>query len=133
MRSKKKQDIHPKEKELEAISIRCEKNNYLGVAIKELRIEKGLTQDAAADLAGITLSMWHAYESGRTRAPLETVIEIAKAFEVSPFALVARALDKSKYFDPVYELTIQDYQNLEENEIKNYRKRKLSEKLEALC
>lgn len=112
--------------------IKCEKNNYFGEALKEIRLEKGLTQEQASQLLDITQAMWSAYEVGKSRPDLDTVISIAKLLKISPFALIGRSLDKSKYFDPIYELSFNDYELIEKNVIDKFRKDKITKKLKAL-
>lgn len=112
--------------------IKCERSNYFGEALRELRLEKGLTQEKASQMLNITQAMWSAYEVGKSRPDLDTVISIAKAFKISPFALIGRSLDKSKYFDPVFELSFNEYENIEKNVVDKLRKDKITEKLQSL-
>jgi len=106
--------------------IKCERNNYFGEALKELRIEKKLTQEQASQLLNITQAMWSAYEVGKSRPDLDTVIKIAMLLKVSPFALIGRSIDKSKYFNPVSDLTFNDYERVEKDVIDELRKEKIS-------
>jgi transcriptional regulator with XRE-family HTH domain len=63
----------------------------LGSAIKRLRKQQGLTQEALAHEAGITTGTLSRTESGETSPSWRTVQHIAKALGVSPADLVAAA------------------------------------------
>ncbi len=59
------------------------KNNYFGRVLKELRIEKGLSQRRMGELLGFcnqTVSFW---ESGQREPDLDTLIRVAEFFDVS--------------------------------------------------
>ena len=59
------------------------KNNIFGKRLKELRIEKGLSQQKLGECLGFcnqTISFW---ESGNREPDLDTLLEIANFFEVS--------------------------------------------------
>lgn len=56
--------------------------------IKEIRQERGLSQEAAARLAGISWATWQRTESGATSPDIETLKKIAKALGVEPGSLV---------------------------------------------
>ena len=59
------------------------KNNILGKRLKELRIEKGLSQQKLGEILGFcnqTISFW---ESGSREPDLDALVEIAHYFEVS--------------------------------------------------
>lgn len=58
-------------------------NNEFGKRLKELRIEKKLSQRELGDVFGVcnqTISFW---ESGSREPDLDTLVKIAKFFEVS--------------------------------------------------
>lgn len=55
----------------------------LGEMIKELRINKGLTQKQLGDLCGMADSAIRRYESGRANPKIETIKKIADALGVS--------------------------------------------------
>ena len=58
------------------------KNNIFGKRLKELRIEKGLSQQKLGGIFGFcnqTISFW---ESGSREPDLDTLVEIAHYFEV---------------------------------------------------
>ena len=60
------------------------KNNVFGKRLKELRIEKGLSQQKLGELLGFcnqTISFW---ESGSREPDLDTLVKIAHYFEI-PF------------------------------------------------
>lgn len=59
------------------------KNNVFGKKLKELRIEKGLSQRKLGEVFNVcnqTVSFW---ESGSREPDLDTLVEIAHFFEVS--------------------------------------------------
>ncbi len=58
------------------------KNNLFGKKLKELRLEKGLSQQALGKELGFcnqTISFW---ESGSREPDLDTLIKVAKYFDV---------------------------------------------------
>ena len=58
------------------------KNNVFGKKIKELRIEKGLSQQKLGEILGFcnqTISFW---ENGSREPDLDTLVKIARYFEV---------------------------------------------------
>ena len=58
-------------------------NNIFGKRLKELRTEKGLSQQKLGEIFGFcnqTISFW---ESGSREPDLDTLLEIAHYFEVS--------------------------------------------------
>lgn len=58
-------------------------NNYLGKTIKELRLEEGISQRELGNRLNVcnqTVSFW---ESGQREPDLDTLLKIAKYFEVS--------------------------------------------------
>ena len=59
------------------------KNNYFGKQLKELRIEKGLSQRELGEIFSVcnqTISFW---ETGSREPDLDTLIKIAHYFEVN--------------------------------------------------
>lgn len=50
--------------------------------IREVREDHGLTQQAVAELLHIGQRTYSDYESGRTRIPLESVILLARYYDV---------------------------------------------------
>ncbi len=55
----------------------------LGVRLKELREERDLTQEQAAELAGLHAKHIGVVESGKTNATFATIVALAYAYEVS--------------------------------------------------
>ena len=58
-------------------------NNYLGKTIKELRLEEGISQRELGNRLNVcnqTVSFW---ESGQREPDLDTLLKIAKYFEVT--------------------------------------------------
>ena len=59
------------------------KNNTFGKRLKELRVEKGLSQQKLGEVLGFcnqTISFW---EMGSREPDLDTLVEIAHFFDVS--------------------------------------------------
>lgn len=59
------------------------RNNIFGKNLKELRLEKGLSQQKLGEILGFcnqTISFW---ENGSREPDLDTILEIAQYFEVS--------------------------------------------------
>ncbi len=59
------------------------KNNVFGKRLKECRIEKGLSQQKLGETLGFcnqTISFW---ENGSREPDLDTLLKIAKFFEIS--------------------------------------------------
>ena len=59
------------------------KNNYFGKQLKELRVEKGLSQRELGKVFNVcnqTISFW---ETGSREPDLDTLVEIAHYFDVS--------------------------------------------------
>lgn len=76
----------------------CSNENHLGKTLREMRLEKKMSQVKAAQLAGITQSQWSAYELGKTNLTFDAILRIAKAIKIDPSELLRRSLDKVKYF-----------------------------------
>lgn len=58
-------------------------NNYLGKTIKELRLEEGISQRELGERMNVcnqSISFW---ENGQREPDLDTLIKIAKYFQVS--------------------------------------------------
>jgi len=59
------------------------KNNFFGEKLKELRIEKGLSQRKLGEIFGVcnqTVSFW---ETGSREPDMDTLVNIADYFDVS--------------------------------------------------
>ena len=54
-----------------------------GERLKEIRIEKGLTQDRLSDAVGITQASISAYEAQKMSPTAEVIITFCKFFQVS--------------------------------------------------
>ena len=55
----------------------------IGVRLKELRIDKGLTQKELADILKTNNSSICDWECGRTEPSIEMILSICRLFEVS--------------------------------------------------
>lgn len=60
----------------------------VGIVIRRLRKEKGLSQEVFSGLAGIARSHLSMIESGDKKANFETLWKIANAFNIPPHELV---------------------------------------------
>ena len=60
----------------------------IGKRIRQKRIEKNLTQEALADMVGVTSPHFSNIETGKTKLSLPTLIAIANALSVSPDVLL---------------------------------------------
>ena len=107
------------------LEISCEFNNYFGEALKELRISRNMKQYEAAELLKITPAQWSVYESGKSRPNLDTIIKICDFMSVSPLALLAKSLDKSKYAGTGLELSFDEYENITSKAIEKHRRSKV--------
>lgn len=62
----------------------------LGQTIRELRIDKGMTQQQVADRAGVNRTFIVALEKGRQNASTITLVKIARALDALPSDLFRR-------------------------------------------
>ena len=69
-------------------------SKIFGIMIAKLRSEKGLTQEAASGLAGISRSHLVMLESGRKTVRLDTLWRIADALGVRPSEIIRMAEDE---------------------------------------
>jgi transcriptional regulator with XRE-family HTH domain len=58
--------------------------------IRELRVERGLTQEQLCERAGISIDAVSRIEGGSRVPTLDTIERLAKAFAVSPTAILER-------------------------------------------
>ena len=66
-------------------------DNYaVGKAIRDLRKEKGISQDVLSGFAGIARTHLTMIENGTKQANFETLWKIALALDIRPSELVAR-------------------------------------------
>jgi transcriptional regulator with XRE-family HTH domain len=62
-----------------------------GAAVRSMRTERGLPQEAFAGRAGMDRSYYGAIERGEFNVSLDTIVKIAGALGVSAAALLKRA------------------------------------------
>lgn len=86
--------VDPTSLTVNSSSIRKERNNYFGQALKEIRQEKKLTQEEVSEKVGMSQKMWSSYEIGKSRPNLDTIIVIARGLEIDPLDVVRRSLSK---------------------------------------
>ena len=65
-------------------------NFSVGKAIRDLRKEKGISQDVLSGFAGIARTHLTMIENGTKQANFETLWKIALALDIRPSELVAR-------------------------------------------
>lgn len=63
--------------------------------LKELRTEKGVSQQVIADYLGITRQSYSNYELGTREADYETLVKMAKYFDVTVDYLIGNSDSKS--------------------------------------
>ena len=68
----------------------------VGKRIKELRKERGYTQEVLAEIAGLSVDHISHIETGNTKMSLNVLVKIANAFRVSTDKLLYDSLYQSK-------------------------------------
>jgi len=63
----------------------------LGQAIRELRAERGISQEGLADLAGLHRTYVGGIERGERNPSYRNILKLARALGVRPSELLARA------------------------------------------
>lgn len=66
-------------------------NQALGNAIREVRRQRGYSQEPFASHAGLDRSYYGAIERGEFNVTLDTIVKIAKGLRVKPSVLLRRA------------------------------------------
>ena len=69
-------------------------NFAVGKAIRDLRKEKGISQDVLSGFAGIARTHLTMIENGTKQANFETLWKIALALDIRPSELIARIEDE---------------------------------------
>ena len=69
-------------------------NKVVGHVIKELRIQKGMTQELLSGFAGIARSHLSMIESGTKQANFETIWKLSIALGLKPSELVRKFEEK---------------------------------------
>lgn len=64
------------------------KNEAVGIVIRRLRSKRGISQEVASGLAGISRTHLTMIENGTKQPNLETVWKIAQAFEIPTSELI---------------------------------------------
>lgn len=64
-------------------------NKLVGIAIRKIRKQKGMTQELLSGFAGIARSHLAMIEVGSKQANFETLWRIAQALDISPSELVS--------------------------------------------
>jgi transcriptional regulator with XRE-family HTH domain len=60
----------------------------VGVRIRELRLGRGVSQEALADEAGVHRTYMGSVERGERNISLENIVKIARALKVAPSSLL---------------------------------------------
>lgn len=71
----------------------------IGKRIKQIRLEKGLTQNELAEAAGVTMAAVSRYELGQRVPRPKVIVAIANALGVSPFSLASVPAEQRQYFE----------------------------------
>ena len=99
-----------------------QKSNYFGQVLKEIRVQRNLTQGDAAKLVNLSQAQWSSYEKGNSRPTLDIIISIANSFHMEPLALIGRSLDKFRFpKEPDRELSFIEYEKISRDFIEDYR------------
>jgi transcriptional regulator with XRE-family HTH domain len=83
------------------VSALSSRHAAFGAALRELRTERGLTQEALGELAGISGNYVGDTERGERNVSLRIIWELADALELSPSDLLERTEIKIKERLPV--------------------------------
>lgn len=59
--------------------------------LKELRLSRKLTQSRLAELAGVSLRMYHRWESGQSTPYLDTLVKLSDVLDITSDELLGRA------------------------------------------
>ena len=71
----------------------------IGKVVREIRQEKGQSQEVASGFAGIARSHLSMIESGTKQPNFETLWAIANAFEMQPHELVEKIEEESRKYE----------------------------------
>ena len=72
-----------------------EKAVYIGEILKNLREEKGLTQDNISELLGIKRQTYSAWERGVSNPDINTVVFLSKYYDVSTDYLLGKTKERN--------------------------------------
>lgn len=75
-------------------------NEAVGNAIRQLRQERGLSQEVLSGFAGLARSHLSMIECGEKKANFETIWRVANAFDILPHELVERIEKIAETFIP---------------------------------
>lgn len=74
----------PKEVNTQYYGVQNDPKKLVGMRIRELRLAKGISQEALADVAGIHRTYMGSVERGERNISLENIVKIARALKVAP-------------------------------------------------
>ena len=72
-------------------------DSNIGHRVKELRINRGMTQEELADNLGITRSAWKAKENGESDFKAGLIVELSHIFNVSTDCILTGCSSTSEY------------------------------------
>jgi transcriptional regulator with XRE-family HTH domain len=76
----------------------CIEENHFGRSLREIRNSLNLTQMEASNLINVTQAQWSAYELGKTKPSIDTILNISDKLKIDPFLLVNKTIKKFIYF-----------------------------------
>lgn len=79
--------------------INCIDENHLGKSLKEVRLSLNLTQSEASNLINVTQAQWSAYELGKTKPTIDTILNISEKLKIDPFLLINKTVNRFIYFN----------------------------------
>lgn len=108
-------------------SIKCSQN-YFGETLKELRLERKLTQTEIASLLNMKQVQWCSYESGKHTPSIDNIVRICNILGIHPLTLIGKSIDKSIYFKDkkTKELSFEEYEYVFKNNLESFRDKKLA-------
>lgn len=67
-----------------------------GEVVRDLRKEKGVTQEDLAELSGLHTNYISLLERGNRQPTINTIFKLASAFEMKPFKMIQKVEEKLK-------------------------------------
>lgn len=75
------------------------RSDYFGPVLRQLRMEKGLTQDQLSEMVGVASPFISMLESGHKYPNLEMVFKLADALGVKPGAMLDEVEERMRHRD----------------------------------
>ena len=73
---------------MQYLAVETDPKKLVGKRIRELRLKKGISQEALADEAGVHRTYMGSVERGERNISLENIVRIARALQVVPSELL---------------------------------------------